>query len=161
MASSQGISPRLQKRDQLPFFSRRAQISIWLVTVPELRYYSLVRIFKNTWFAWFASKEGITDGELKEAVNQLDVGQADADLGGDVYKMRIARSGEGKSGGYRVIVFFKSEERTFFQYAFSKADRGNIDQQELQYYKRMAKMKLAMPDGELANALNAGELIEI
>jgi len=46
-----------------------------------------VRVFKNTWFARFADKEGISDGELKEAVNQLEAGQADADLGGDVYKM--------------------------------------------------------------------------
>jgi len=75
-----------------------------------------VRIFKNTWFNRFASKEGIVDDELREAVNQLEAGQTDADLGGGVYKIRIARPGEGKSGGYRVIVFFKSEERTFFVY---------------------------------------------
>ncbi|MCL1929093.1 MAG: type II toxin-antitoxin system RelE/ParE family toxin [Treponema sp.] len=64
-----------------------------------------MRIFKNTWFTRFADKEGIADDELKEAVNRLETGQA-AELGGDVYKVRIARSGEGRSGGYRVIVFF-------------------------------------------------------
>ena len=69
-----------------------------------------MRVFKNTWFARFVDKEGIKDGELKEAVNQLEAGQADADLGGGVYKVRLARPGEGKTGGYRVIVFFRSEE---------------------------------------------------
>jgi hypothetical protein len=44
-----------------------------------------MRVFKNTWFTRFAGKEGITDGELREAVNQLEAGQADADLGGGVY----------------------------------------------------------------------------
>ena len=63
-------------------------------------------------FARFADKEGITDGELKEAVNLLEARQS-IDLGGGVYKMRLARPGEGKSGGYRVIVFFRSEERVF------------------------------------------------
>ena len=92
---------------------------------------------------------------------KLEAGQADADLGGDVYKMRIAWPGEGKSGGYRIIVFFRSGERTFFQYAFSKSVRDNIDQKELRYYKKMAKIKFAMSDSELANALNAGELIEV
>ena len=58
-----------------------------------------MRIFKNTWFTRFASKDGITDDELKEAVDQLEAGQGDADLGGGVYKIRIARPGEGKSGG--------------------------------------------------------------
>jgi len=98
---------------------------------------------------------------LREAVNQLEAGQADADLGGDVYKVRVARSGEGKSGGYRVIVFFRSEERTFYEYGFAKADRDNIDQKELRFYKKIAKTKLAMSEKELTDAVNAGELIEI
>ena len=120
-----------------------------------------MRIFKNTWFTRFADKEGITDGELREMVNKLEAGQADADLGSGVYKVRVARPGEGKSGGYRVIVFFKSEERTFYQYAFPKSSRGNINQGELRFYKKMAKTKLAMSDRELADAVNTGELIEI
>ncbi|MDR1949001.1 MAG: type II toxin-antitoxin system RelE/ParE family toxin [Spirochaetaceae bacterium] len=38
-------------------------------------------------------------------VNQLEAGQSGANLGGGVYKQRIARPGAGKSGGYRVIVY--------------------------------------------------------
>ena len=120
-----------------------------------------MRIFKNAWFTRFADKEGITDGELREMVNKLEEGQADADLGGGVFKVRVARPGEGKSGGYRVIVFFRSEERTFYQYAFPKSSRGNINQKELRSYKRMAKIRFAMSDSELAVAINAGEFIEI
>ena len=120
-----------------------------------------MRLFKNTWFNRFAKKEGITSAELREAANRLEAGQADADLGSGVYKVRVARSGEGKSGGYRVIVFFKSEERTFFQYGYSKAERGNVDQKELRFYKKIAKTKLAMSEKELTDAVNAGELIEI
>jgi len=95
-----------------------------------------VRIFKNTWFTRFANKEGITDTELKETVDRLETGHADADLGGDVYKMRVARLGEGKSGGYRVIVFFRSEERTFFHYGFAKSASGNISKRELKEMKK-------------------------
>jgi hypothetical protein len=120
-----------------------------------------VRIFKNTWFTRFANKEGITDAELRETVKRLEVGQVDADLGGGVYKVRVARPGEGKSGGYRVIVFFKNEERTFFQYGFSKSDRGNVDQKELRLYKKIARTKLAMSEKELTTSINAGELAEI
>ena len=75
-----------------------------------LRFYGtfgVVRIFKNTWFTRYAGKEGISDNELAEAVKQLEAGQADANLGGNVYKLRVARSGEGKSSGYRVIVLFR------------------------------------------------------
>jgi len=41
-----------------------------------------VRIFKNTWFTRFADKESITDGELREMVNQLEAGQVGANLSG-------------------------------------------------------------------------------
>ena len=120
-----------------------------------------MRIFKNTWFARFASKEGITDGELKEMVNQLEEGQADADLGGGVYKVRIARPGEGKSGGYRVIVFFRSEERTFFHYGFAKANRGNISKGELKTMKKQAKKHFAQSNEQINRQLANGTLLEI
>jgi hypothetical protein len=94
-----------------------------------LEYYSLVRIFKNTWFDRFARKEGIAD--------------------------------EGKSCGYRVIVFFRHEERTFYQYGFAKSSRDNIDGKELQMYKKLAKAKFAMSEKELTDVIISGELIEI
>ena len=56
-----------------------------------------MRIFKTTWFTRFAEKEGIADGELRELVDQLEAGQPDADLGGDVYKMRLARPGQARA----------------------------------------------------------------
>jgi hypothetical protein len=120
-----------------------------------------VRIFKNTWFTRFAVKEGITDAELRETVNQLEAGQADADLGGGVYKLRVARHGEGKSGGYRVIVFFKNKERTFFVYGFAKSYRGSIDQGELRAFKKDAKYQLTLTDGQLDAWLRKKSLIEI
>ena len=120
-----------------------------------------MRIFRNTWFARFAGNEGITDSELREMVNQLEAGQADADLGGGVYKIRFARPGEEKSGGYRVVVFFRSEERTFYHYAFPKAARDNIDEKELWTFKQLAKSYFAMTDEELANAVKVRKFIEI
>jgi hypothetical protein len=120
-----------------------------------------VRIFKNTWFARFADKEGITDGELKEMVNRLESGKAEADLGGGVYKVRAARPGEGKSGGYRVIVFFRSEFRTFFVYGFEKSDRGNIDQGELRGFKKRAKASFSLTDEHIRERLGKRTLIEI
>ena len=120
-----------------------------------------MRIFKNSWFARFADKEGITDDELKEAVNLLEAGLPDADLGGDVYKVRIARPGKGKSGGYRMIVFFRNEERTFFVYAFAKSKRKNINKKELRIFKKRAKINLTMTNDELRDDLRKRDLIEI
>jgi hypothetical protein len=125
-----------------------------------------VRIFKNTWFTKFAGKEGITDDELRELVNRLEAGQSrqqvgGADLGGGVYKMRLARPGEGKAGGYRVIVFFRSEERTFYEYCFAKSNRANISRKELKAFKKAAKKYLFMPPDQIRGQIEQGQLIEI
>jgi hypothetical protein len=120
-----------------------------------------VRSFKDTWFDRFSDKEGITDSELREAVNQLESGQADADLGGGVYKVRVARPGEGKSGGYRIIVLFKSEERTFFVYGFAKSDRDNIDQKEKKKFRGLAKKYMNLTDETIEKLVKMGKLIEI
>jgi len=118
-------------------------------------------VFKNTWFNRFADKEGITDDELREMVNQFEAGQADANLGGDVYKVRIARPGEGKSGGYRIIVFFRSGKRTFYVYGFAKSDLGNINEKQLRDFKRTAKAVLALTEKQLDDVLKTGTYLEI
>jgi hypothetical protein len=97
---------------QPPLFKPRLEISALL------GYFLLVRVFKNTWFTRFTAREAISDDELKGIVNQLEAGQAGVDLGGGVYKVRIARPGAGKSGGYRVIVF-SGGENGFFTYVGS------------------------------------------
>jgi hypothetical protein len=120
-----------------------------------------VRIFKNAWFTRFAQKEGITDGELRDIVNRLETGQADADLGGGVYKQRMARPGEGKSGGYRIVLFFRSEYRTFFVGGFAKSDMANINRKALVIAKKQAKILFAMTGEQLRKALETGTFEEI
>jgi len=120
-----------------------------------------VRIFKNTWFARFADKEGISDNELREVVGQIEAGQADADLGGDVYKMRLARPGEGKSGGYRVIVLFKSGERTFFAFGFAKSVQGSINRKELKEYRALAKKYFDLSNEMIERAIKLRKFFEV
>ena len=119
-----------------------------------------MRRFKNTWFHRFANKEGIKDTELLEAVNQLEAEHANANLGGGVYKVRIARPGEGKSGGYRVIVFFKSKDRTFFVYGFAKADIDNINDKQVRNLKLAAKTIFKYSEKELDERVKNGLFIE-
>ena len=120
-----------------------------------------MRVFKFTRFSRYARKEGISDNELLEIVKQLGSKQAGANLGGDVYKVRVARPGEGKSGGHRVIVYFKNEFRTFFVYAFSKSVRDDIEEDELKAFKDDAKEDFELTDAQIQAWLNRGTLIEI
>jgi hypothetical protein len=74
-------------------------------------------------------------------------------------ELRIANYG--KSGGYRIIVFFKSEFRTFFVYGFAKFVRGNIGQSELRAFKNDAKDQFALTDVQIDAGLKERILIEI
>jgi hypothetical protein len=80
---------------------------------------------------------------------------------GDVYKVRIARPGEGKSGGHRVIVYFRNEFRTFFVYGFSKSDRDNISEKELKRFKEDAKIQFSFTEEQIEARLRNGIFIEI
>jgi len=59
----------------------------------------------------------------------------------------------GRAGGYRVIVFFKSEERTFFTYGFAKSDRDNIGQGELRVFKDDAKDDFSLTDEQIRDRI--------
>jgi hypothetical protein len=120
-----------------------------------------MRIFKNLWFSRFAEKEGISDEELKAVVDQLEMGRFDADLGGGIYKQRVARSGTGKSGGYRVILFFRSGDRAFFVYGFAKSDMGNITDKQLKDFKCTAKHYFVLSDKDLKERVKHNILKEI
>jgi hypothetical protein len=120
-----------------------------------------MRIFKNKWFARFARKNGIDDEALKSAVSEIEAGNFDADLGGYVFKQRVARAGQGKRGGYRAILFFKQGERVFFVFGFAKSEMENISADELMDYKNLAKKYINAPDTKISEWLEESSLIEI
>jgi hypothetical protein len=120
-----------------------------------------MRIFKSRWFARFARKNGLSDAALTAAVEAIEAGNFDADLGGYVFKQRVARAGQGKRGGYRTIVLLKRGERAFFVYGFAKSEMDNIADDDEKYYKSFAKRCVDYPDAEIETAINAGEFIEI
>ncbi len=120
-----------------------------------------VRVFKNAWFRRFARREKITDKDLREAVARAEKGTIDADLGGNVIKQRIARPGQGKSGGYRTIIVFKKGDKAFFVYGFAKSERENIDQGEIDALKKAAKELLVLSDEQIQKLIENEGLTEV
>ncbi|MFQ5785977.1 MAG: type II toxin-antitoxin system RelE/ParE family toxin [Alphaproteobacteria bacterium] len=120
-----------------------------------------MRIFKNKWFVRFARQQGIEDTALCEAIVDTEKGVIDADLGGGVIKQRIARPNEGKSGGFRSIVLFRSGDKAFFVYGFSKSARGNIRKDELKGFKELADLVLGYDKAALTKALKSGAIVEV
>ena len=120
-----------------------------------------MRVFKSKWFTKFARKNGLNDAVLKAAAAEIETGNFDADLGGDVYKQRIAREGGGKRGGYRTIVLLKRGERAFFMYGFAKNKRDTIANNEVDFYKAFAKKWFAYSETEINTAVEVGTFFEI
>ena len=120
-----------------------------------------MRIFKTKTFARFARKGGLGDATLCKAFVDAERGLIDADLGGGVIKQRIARPGEGKSGGFRVVILYKRGKRGFFVYGFAKSERANIARDELAALRELASQMLAYDETEIAKAIASGPLIEV
>jgi len=120
-----------------------------------------MRVFQNKAFSRFAERNGISDGDLCEAVQRMQKGLIDADLGSGVVKQRIARKGEGKSGGFRSMILFRAHDRAVFVHGFAKKDIGNIGPRELKALKKLAKLILAYSDAEMRRALASEALIEV
>ena len=106
-------------------------------------------------------QQGIDDKVLVETVHRLDKGLIEADLGGHLYKLRLARPGRGRSGGYRVIVVFRTRDRAVFVYGFAKNAKDNLSPGELAAYKMAAVDYLALTNAQFASLIAAGSLMEV
>ena len=88
-------------------------------------------------------------------------GLYEADLGGGLVKKRVARTGQGKSGGFRTLVATNRGDRWIFVFGFSKSDRGNINKQEEEALKKLSNHLLSLSVEDLAMAQRNDELIEV
>lgn len=62
------------------------------------------RVLKRKHFARWQASERLPDTALCMAVTEMESGLVDANLGGLLYKQRVARPGGGKSHGYRTLI---------------------------------------------------------
>ena len=117
-----------------------------------------MRIFHNKAFARFARKAGIPDIALCQVIREAERGLIAAELGGGVIKQRIARPGQGKSSGFRVLIIFKPSALAVFVHGFAKNERDNIRHDELSALRRLATELVAYDDKTLTRAVASGVL---
>lgn len=120
-----------------------------------------MRVFKTRTFQRWAGKAGVTDAALLDALAQMERGLIDADLGGNLYKQRVALPGRGKSGSTRTIIATRFAGVLFFLYGFEKNDRDSITAKELALYQRLAGELLEMTEVQITTALAGHVLTEV
>lgn len=119
------------------------------------------RTFKTRSFARWMRKTELMDKVLHVAIEEMAQGLIDADLGGGVFKKRVALPGRGKSGGARTLVATNKGNRWFFLFGFEKSERANVTANELEALQKAASDLLALTNKELDAYVESGALQEI
>ena len=119
------------------------------------------RILKTRTFNRWLRKTLLTDTALLKAIDEMEQGLVDADLGGNLYKKRVALPGRGKSGSTRTLIATNRQNRWFFMFGFEKNDKENITQAELAYLQEVAQIFLGYSNDELQLAIDKGEFLEV
>lgn len=112
------------------------------------------RVFKTAWFARAARKALIGDEELCRAVAEVMKGQAD-DLGGGIFKKRLRKN------THRSIILAKGGRYWIYAYLFAKKDRENIDDDELEDFRTLAKSYATLTEPQVATLTRSKDLMEI
>jgi len=122
-----------------------------------------MRVFKNKWFARWAQTEEILDSVLVQVASEVVAGQVEADLGGCLFKKRLAREGSGKRGGYRVLLGYRKPdvERIIFLYAFPKNARASISDKEKEALSLVAEAFVAATEAQVGLLLQEGSIVEV
>lgn len=120
-----------------------------------------MKSYITRWFNKWADKKGISESQLIEAIERTKQKLGIVDLGGNLFKIRIGKEGQGRSGGYRTILAVKLGKRALFIYGFEKNDKDNIDKKELEYYKEYAKTFLAYEEKEIERLIDTGVIIKL
>ena len=120
-----------------------------------------MQILKNKPFSQWARKLKITDANLVFAVHEMVNGLYEANLGGYIYKKRLAFGHKGKRGGARTIIAFKLKDKAIFIYGFSKGELGNITEKEEDSLKALAKIYFSYNESQINKAIKEGILMEV
>jgi len=113
-----------------------------------------VRTFKTAWFSKAARKARIKDGALCELIEEVMKGQAD-DLGGGVFKKRLNKNMP------RSIILAKGGRYWIYEYLLAKKDRANIENDELEDFRTLAKSYATLSEKQIARLLEDKDLTEI
>lgn len=119
------------------------------------------RIFKTRIFSQWLNKSKLTDANLLSAISEMEKGLYEVNLGGHVYKKRVAIGNRGKSHGARTILATKFGHFWFFIFGFEKNQKSNINNAELAHLQAIAERLLNLTNQEIDTLTKEKILIEI
>ncbi len=121
-----------------------------------------MKILITNWFNKWLKKISIDKAELISSAKILnEIDETAVNLGSGLYKVRIKRKYQGKSGGYRTLLIFKKDELILYVYGFTKNEKDNLDKDELKLFKKLSKDIMRMSKEEILNQIKSGSFINL
>ena len=120
-----------------------------------------MRCFVTNILSKKATKHGIPDERFIEAARRAQDGRAYANHGGGLYKERIARRGQGRSGGFRTLFCLRDDGVAVFFVIFAKKQKANITNEELKAAQRIAATYREFSEKDIQAQVAAGRIREI
>jgi len=119
-----------------------------------------MRYLKNRTFQRDLKESNLDDEDIKTVLDNVFKGRA-IGLGSKMYKIRASREGEGKSGGFRHIFFWKKDELIVFCLVFSKNVQDNIGSAAHKTLKMLSGVYENLTEDEIKKQIELKELMEI
>ena len=112
-------------------------------------------------FSKWAADQGVSIGDLANALEEVEQGIFEASLGGKIIKKRIRFAGQGKSKSGRTIICFQKDSMAVFIHGFAKNEKSNLSSKELDALKEFAKILFAYSAADIHKSIETGVLIEV
>ena len=119
-----------------------------------------MNVLKSKWFNKWSKKYKIADDSLMSAIDNFDRSSV-VDLGSGLYKIRIPRLKQGKSGGFRTLVIFSKDDLALFMLGFAKNEKGNINAADLNDLRKPAKSILSFSKEHVEKLVDNGTFIKV
>ena len=116
---------------------------------------------KTKWFNRWAKKQRLSDAKLLIAIKDMQNNLSSVNLGGGLYKVRVASENSGKSSAYRTIVVYRKEDRAVMVYGFMKNEQEKLSSDELKSFKTLSKDILSLDDEALTVAIEKDVFVTI
>jgi hypothetical protein len=125
-----------------------------------------VRVFATPQVSRLLRKERLPDLALCAAAREVVAGRlgaGEADLGGGLWKKRLARPGSGKSGGYRAVVAYRRprSDRVLFAFLFAKSAAATLTPAGQEALAKASAAFVGATDAQVAALVEAGDAREV
>jgi len=119
-----------------------------------------MRYLKNKSFHRDLKDNHLDDEYIKDVLGDVFEGRA-TPLGSKLYKIRAAKEGKGKSGGFRNIFFWKRDSLIVFCLLFGKNEQDNLTTDERKALKILSHEYDHLTEDEIKKLIKKNKFMEV